>query len=299
VGDLGRIGSPGEVRRRPGTAKEGVTVATSERLASYDFQKYDNFIQLTLNPPLSDAPWGDIDDLGKNVLNELETARTPSVLVDLSPLTYMGSAVVALIVRIWKATKGKSGEMVVLCSHPMVLKVISLAGLDKVWRITPNVETAYKELKVKPPAVTGAPSFSNGNGSSPLVAGSNRSGVTINPLYNAQGALVIGKESPANGKHAVEVDSDDDDNDNSTIFAAVLITVAVLSLILGGVGLATMFKLSTIPKSVSLMMAFAGSGVAVISAIAAMTTGKATARIIAAICLLVSVIEMSVAFLYR
>lgn len=272
-------------------------MATSERLASYDFQKFDNFIQLTLNPPLSDAPWGDIDDLGKNVLNELETARTPSVLVDLSPLTYMGSAVVALIVRIWKATKGKSGEMVVLCSHPMVLKVISLAGLDKVWRITPNVETAYKELKVRPPAVTAAQSFSNGIGSGPVVVGSNRSGVTINPLYNAQGALVIGKESPANGKHAVEVD--EDDNDNTTIFAAVLITVAVLSLILGGVGLAAMFKLSSIPKSVSLTMAMAGSAVAAISAIAAMTTGKATARIIAAICLLVSVIEMSVAFLYR
>ncbi|WP_459558091.1 STAS domain-containing protein [Lacunimicrobium album] len=278
-------------------------MATSERLASYDFQKYDNFIQLTLNPPLSDAPWGDIDDLGKNVLNELETARTPSVLVDLSPLTYMGSAVVALLVRIWKATKGKSGEMVVLCSHPMVLKVISLAGLDKVWRITPNVETAYKELKVKPPSATAtkANSFSSGVSPGPVVVGSNRSGVTINPLYNAQGALVIGKESSANGKHVVEVDQDQDDeeNDNTTIFAAVLITVAVLSLILGGVGLAAMFKLSSIPKSVSLTLAFAGSGVAAISAIAAMTTGKATARIIAAICLLVSVIEMSVAFLYR
>jgi len=188
---------------------------------------------------------------------------------------------------------------VVLCSHPMVLKVISLAGLDKVWRITPNVETAYKELKVKPPVVTAttANSFSSGISPGPVVVGSNRSGVTINPLYNAQGALVIGKESPANGKHAVEVD--EDDNDNTTIFAAVLITVSVLSLILGGVGLAAMFKLSTIPKAVSLTMAMAGAGVAVISAIAAMTTGKATARIVAGICLLVGVIEMSVAFLYR
>lgn len=285
-------------------------MATSERVAAYDFQKYDQFIQLTLNPPLTEAPWGDIDDLGKNVLNELESFRTPSVLVDLTPLNYMGSAMVALIVRIWKATKAKSGQMVVLCGHPLVLKVISLAGLDKVWKIVPSPEAAYRELKVKAPVANGTATLNTplGNGTSShsgmmpgptrsgVIPGPSRSGVMVNPsrsgvavspLYNSQGALIVGRDTePVHRSPMPSRKTAGGDSSGATIAVAVLITVSILSLIVGGLGLALLLKVAAVPKSVSLALAYVGAGLAVVSALGAAVVGEMKSRILGAICAL-------------
>ena len=282
-------------------------MATFEQVAPYDFQRYDSFIKLTLNPPLTDAPWGDIDDLGKNVLNELESFRTPSVLVDLSTLNYMGSAMVALIVRIWKATKAKSGQLVVLCTHPMVLKVISLAGLDKVWKIAETQEAAYRELRVKPPAENAVASAATSHSNSSLsgvVASPSRSGVTINPnrsgvnaspLYNAQGALVVGRESvrtkTKSSKHQM--------SGTMLVVITVLLTISALSVIVGGLGLGLMLKVASVPKHIAMTMAIGGAGVALVMALAALVMGEFKSRIVGAFCAVIACGELIVAYLNR
>ena len=64
-------------------------------------------------------------------------------------MNYMGSAIVALIVRVWKVVQAKGGKMVVLCPNPAVLEVIQLAGLDKVWTIASEPEAASKKLGLR------------------------------------------------------------------------------------------------------------------------------------------------------
>lgn len=116
----------------------------------YMFERHDKFLSLTLKPELNDVQWGEIETLGNNALTGIESYDVPTFIVDLSPLNYMGSAMVALIVRIWKMIKSKGGKMAVVCPNENVHEVLTLAGLDKVWIMTNTQEEAQKELGVKP-----------------------------------------------------------------------------------------------------------------------------------------------------
>ncbi len=90
---------------------------------------------VTFLPRLNQIPWADIEQVGSQVVQRIHSLMSPKVLVDLAPLDYMGSAQVALIVRLFKAVKEKNGSMVVATSHPVVQEVLSLAGLNKIWTI--------------------------------------------------------------------------------------------------------------------------------------------------------------------
>ncbi|QDU36765.1 STAS domain protein [Maioricimonas rarisocia] len=117
--------------------------ATTKR---YDLDASGSHVILTLKQELNDVQWAQIEQVGTEVLQDLQDRRSPSCLIDLSPMHYMGSAMVALIVRIWKAVNDKGGRVVVVVGDDMVLKVISLAGLDKVWNIARTREDGLKQL---------------------------------------------------------------------------------------------------------------------------------------------------------
>ncbi len=104
--------------------------------------------QLRLLPGLNAVPWADVEKVGTEVLSEVERKPSSGYLIDLSALDYMGSAVVALIVRIWKAVKKEDGKVAIVCENKMVLEVIKLAGLDKVWTIVPTKEAGMKALGI-------------------------------------------------------------------------------------------------------------------------------------------------------
>lgn len=112
---------------------------------------FKDHVTVTLRPEIVQSSWSDIESFGGDVRTELESRRSPACVVDLSPLTYMGSAIVALIVRVWKVVQAQDGKMVVVCKHPGVREVIELAGLDKIWTIAPELSVAQKKLGVKKP----------------------------------------------------------------------------------------------------------------------------------------------------
>ncbi|WP_437205772.1 STAS domain-containing protein [Planctomicrobium sp. SH664] len=98
---------------------------------------------------MTEASWSEIEAFGADVKAELESRTRPACLVDLTPLDYMGSSIVALIVRVWKVVQSRQGKMVVVCTHPMVLEVLRLAGLDKVWKIETNLERGVEALGIQ------------------------------------------------------------------------------------------------------------------------------------------------------
>lgn len=108
---------------------------------------------MALLPALNEVPWSDIEAIGGEVLARLEEAPSPKTLVDLTPLNYMGSAQVALVVRIFKAVKDRGGQMIVANSDPMVREVLTLAGLDKIWTIVISREAGLLQLGASPAAV--------------------------------------------------------------------------------------------------------------------------------------------------
>ncbi len=110
--------------------------------APFRFEQEGNLCILTLLPELNNVQWGEIDAIGTQILSSLESQSHPILIVDLSPLNYMGSAMVALIVRAWKATQPKKGRICVICPHAGVREVLKLAALDKVWDIVDDMDEA-------------------------------------------------------------------------------------------------------------------------------------------------------------
>src|SRR5690606_14590897 len=103
---------------------------------------------LRLDPEMGSAAWGDIDRVGNELIANVNGQGSPAWLIDLSRLEYMGSALVALVVRVWKAVNSGGGKVVVVCGGGMPQEVLRLAGLDKVWTITSTYEDGLRKLGV-------------------------------------------------------------------------------------------------------------------------------------------------------
>lgn len=130
---------------------------------AYLLENSGNRLIIALLPKLNQVAWADIDSIGTEVLGQLNQSANPRVLVDLCQLEYMGSAQVALIVRVFKAVKERSGTMVVANRHPVVQEVLTLAGLNKLWKIVTSREDGLKTLGGDPGRTT--PSGTSGAGS--------------------------------------------------------------------------------------------------------------------------------------
>ena len=115
----------------------------------YQFERLDNYTLLTLHPLINDGQWGNVSQVGTEILNRLEAMENPSLVVDLSPLDYMGSAQVALLVRIWKSLKTSKGSMAVQCPGETAKAVLATAGLKSVWKIVDTREEALTAVGVR------------------------------------------------------------------------------------------------------------------------------------------------------
>ncbi|WP_437192752.1 STAS domain-containing protein [Planctomicrobium sp. SH527] len=107
------------------------------------------YVTVVLRPPVLQSSWTEIEEFGTGVRTNLEGRNAPACIIDLSTLTYMGSSIVALMVRIWKVVQARNGKMVVVCSHPTVKEVIHLAALDTVWPLVTDLRAAEKKLGIK------------------------------------------------------------------------------------------------------------------------------------------------------
>jgi anti-anti-sigma factor len=115
----------------------------------YRFESVNGCLTVTLLPELNDKQWADIERVGTEIVERISAAPTPKVLVDLTPLSYMGSAMVALIVRLYKTVNSRGGKMAVVNQHELVHEVLKLAGLTKLWTIVATRQEAYTTLGVK------------------------------------------------------------------------------------------------------------------------------------------------------
>ena len=135
---------------------------------------------VTLKPALSDVKWDEIESIGNSIESRLKGDQPKKVIFDISPLSYMGSAMVALVVRWWKAVGKYGGKSVVVCEDENVLEVLRLAALDKHWTIVADRETAASTLGIAAggtastyrPRMTGEPPLASSNtvqGSGPML----------------------------------------------------------------------------------------------------------------------------------
>jgi anti-anti-sigma factor len=125
----------------------------------YRFESVNGCLTITLLPELNDKQWADIERVGTEIVDRISASPSPKVLVDLTSLSYMGSAMVALIVRLYKTVNSRGGKMVVVNTHELVFEVLKLAGLTKLWTIVGTRAEAFSSMGVK---ATAAPSGTGG-----------------------------------------------------------------------------------------------------------------------------------------
>jgi anti-anti-sigma factor len=107
------------------------------------FEELDRgVLAVTLRPELNEVPWTDIERIGSGIVDRVAGRERPRVLVDLTELNHMGSAMVALVVRIWKAANEKDGRMIVVNRHELVGEVLQISGLAAKWTIVPTRDEA-------------------------------------------------------------------------------------------------------------------------------------------------------------
>ncbi len=116
--------------------------------APYRFEDRESYSVLALYPLINEGQWGNVSEVGGEIVGRLKTLRKPALVIDLSTLEYMGSAQVALLVRIWKSLKQINGRMVVQCPGEMVREVLALAGLKSLWNIVDTREAALQSLSI-------------------------------------------------------------------------------------------------------------------------------------------------------
>lgn len=106
----------------------------------------EGYSVVTFPKELCKASLDEIREMGEQVVRELANQKSPQCLVDLTALDYMGSSMVASIIRIWKAIEANQGRMVVAVSTNGVREVLRVTGLNRVWTIENSYATALHEL---------------------------------------------------------------------------------------------------------------------------------------------------------
>lgn len=118
------------------------------------YEQEDEYSTIRLLPTLTNAQWNEIERAGTEIIGELNEQTHPHVIIDLTELDYMHSAMVAMLVRFWKTIKSRDGKMAVVNKHPLVGEVLKLAGLQKVWDIFGSREDAMDHLGLSVKAKT-------------------------------------------------------------------------------------------------------------------------------------------------
>ena len=108
----------------------------------------DGYSAVVFENDLKDVPWAEIEQGGSELLEQVRAQKPDKLLIDLSRLKYMGSSMVTILIRLWKAMQENNGRMVVLTCEPVVLEILSIAKLTEIWTIAGTRESALQKLGV-------------------------------------------------------------------------------------------------------------------------------------------------------
>jgi len=68
--------------------------------------------------------------------------QSAKVLIDMGSVTYIDSSGIATLVEAFQRAKKNRGQLAFICLNPAVVRVLSLARLDKVFAIHADIESA-------------------------------------------------------------------------------------------------------------------------------------------------------------
>lgn len=109
-----------------------MTVSPNDR--AFHFEDRGNHSVLVFRPPLNDE-WTRVHEYGDVMLQRVRAASSPRLLLDLGELEVCGSAVVAVMVNLWKELRSRGGVLAVYCPAPTVRESLSVSRLTELWDV--------------------------------------------------------------------------------------------------------------------------------------------------------------------
>ena len=119
---------------------------------AFEFDASRHFASVALDNSLGESKWEVIEKAGNDLKAKIAELDRAIVLMDLSKLEFMGSSVVALIVKIWKDIESRQGSMVVVSPNDMTMEVLEISGLTKLWPVVKSRDEA-EDILSQPPYV--------------------------------------------------------------------------------------------------------------------------------------------------
>ena len=82
----------------------------------------------------------------RNALAAGAKVDSPTVVVDLSGVSFMDSTVCGILVAEAKMHRRKGADLVLVSSNKRSARVLEVAGIDRVIRVYPTLHAAFQEL---------------------------------------------------------------------------------------------------------------------------------------------------------
>ena len=84
-------------------------------------------------------------------IDEAGTVGADTVLVDLSEISFIDSAALAVLVRETKRLEGRGHSLVLVTNDPRTRRIVEVTGLNRVLRTYATLHDALAELVPRPP----------------------------------------------------------------------------------------------------------------------------------------------------
>ena len=89
-------------------------------------------------------------------IEEAGTVGADTVLVELSEISFIDSAGLAVLVRETERLEGDGHALVLVTNDPRIRRIVEVTGLNRVLRIYATLHDALAELTPQPPRLTAA-----------------------------------------------------------------------------------------------------------------------------------------------
>ncbi len=98
------------------------------------------------------SPVGELDiysvPLFRKVVLKLEGDRRRDLILDLSRVTFIDSSGLGSLIEIFQKVQSMDGDIAYVVDNPRMIKIFRLVGLDRIFRIFPNLGRALQDVGV-------------------------------------------------------------------------------------------------------------------------------------------------------
>jgi anti-anti-sigma factor len=116
----------------------------SDRLFLADF--HDGVLTVVPLGDFDSFRWPEMEDASKVIFEIIRREPAVKILVDMSRLEQCGSALLGIMLRVWKTVSPQSGVLAFCSVSSEVADTLQQTRLDTLWAIYPSREAAYAAM---------------------------------------------------------------------------------------------------------------------------------------------------------